>query len=168
MAKFSFSKVDAFKSAANENVKQVIDIQFPNELKKKASNLLVFIADDDPNVLQALNSYFNSLELHYDNSTYQIIVKNFATGNSCISALNENPDLVLIDYYLNKSVPGQEPGRLVIQQIHRARPEAKIFAYNTDQDPDLEGVKFIFETKACILEDSFRKQLNKEITPLLA
>ena len=168
MAKFSISKVDAFKSVANENAKQVIDIQFPNELKKKASNLLVFIADDDPNVLQTLNSYFNSLELHYKDNTYQIIVKNFATGNSCLSALHENPDLVLIDYYLNNSVPGQEPGRWVIEQIQVSQPEAKIFAYNTDKDPDLEGVNFIFETKASILEDTFREKFNKQIAPLLA
>ena len=168
MAKFSFSKIDAFKSATNENAKQVIDIQFPNELKKKASNLLVFIADDDPNVLQALNSYFNSLELHYGDETYQIAVKNFATGSSCLNALHEDPDLIFIDYYLNKSVPGQEPGRWVIQQIQDALPEVKIFAYNTDQDPDLKGVKFIFETKSSMLSDSFQERLNKEIAPLLA
>lgn len=55
--------------------------------------ILLFLVDDD-----AL--FLKSLEIEFAQST-QYAIKTFATGELCIDSMAQNPDIVVLDYYLN-------------------------------------------------------------------
>lgn len=54
----------------------------------------VFIVDDEPLLAEMLSDY-----LKEQDSTFSI--KSFSTGEACLQCLDEKPDLVVLDYYLN-------------------------------------------------------------------
>jgi DNA-binding NtrC family response regulator len=54
---------------------------------------LLFIVDDD-----AL--YLKSLEIEFAENTKSVI-RSFATGEECIEKLYQNPDIIILDYYLD-------------------------------------------------------------------
>ncbi len=54
----------------------------------------IFIVDDEPLLTEMLTDYLKDQD-----STLNI--KAFPTGEACLECLNENPDLVVLDYYLN-------------------------------------------------------------------
>jgi two-component system, OmpR family, response regulator len=55
--------------------------------------ILLFLVDDD-----AL--FLRSLEIDFAQSTTSDI-KTFANGEQCIENLSQNPDIIILDYYLN-------------------------------------------------------------------
>lgn len=60
---------------------------------KSEKKTLLFLVDDD-----AL--YLKSLEIEFlQSNEYEI--KTFATGELCIENLSQNPDIIVLDYYLN-------------------------------------------------------------------
>jgi len=55
--------------------------------------ILLFLVDDD-----AL--FLKSLEIEFAQSD-QYTIKTFATGELCLDSMAQNPDIVVLDYYLN-------------------------------------------------------------------
>jgi two-component system, OmpR family, response regulator len=55
--------------------------------------IMLFLVDDD-----AL--FLRSLEIEFAENT-QSIIKTFSTGELCLENLSQNPDVVILDYYLN-------------------------------------------------------------------
>jgi len=55
--------------------------------------ILIFLVDDD-----AL--FLKSLEIEFAENTGSV-VKSFATGEECLANIFQNPDVVILDYYLN-------------------------------------------------------------------
>lgn len=54
----------------------------------------IFIVDDEPLLLEMLVDYLLSRD---DNLT----IHTYPTGEKCLAHIKENPDLVILDYYLN-------------------------------------------------------------------
>ena len=54
----------------------------------------IFIVDDEPLLTEMLSDYLSE---HAAN----LSIKSFPTGESCLQHLDEKPDLVVLDYYLN-------------------------------------------------------------------
>ncbi|MDX1629274.1 MAG: hypothetical protein R3345_11280, partial [Fulvivirga sp.] len=136
MPRFSLSKVDRYRSERNKSEKDIIDIKFPTELKPQ--ELLVFIADDDPYFLQILNTHFSKLTLEVEDKFYSFDVKNFATGKSCIKALKDNPDLIFLNFYINKELGNAMSGRETLDAILDANPNQKVIILN-DLSEGLRG-----------------------------
>jgi two-component system, OmpR family, response regulator len=66
--------------------------------------ILLFLVDDD--VL-----FLKSLEIEFTQNT-KAKIKTFATGELCLQNISENPDIVVLDYFLNgvdkKAIDGLE------------------------------------------------------------
>jgi DNA-binding NtrC family response regulator len=66
--------------------------------------ILLFLVDDD-----AL--FLKSLTIDFAQNT-QSAIKTFATGEQCLENLNQNPDIIILDYHLNsinkKAINGLE------------------------------------------------------------
>lgn len=66
--------------------------------------ILIYIVDDDPLFLKAL-------EIEFTDNT-KSSVRTFSTGEECLENLNQIPDIIILDYYLNsvdkKAVNGLE------------------------------------------------------------
>jgi DNA-binding NtrC family response regulator len=55
--------------------------------------IVIFLVDDD--VL-----FLKSLEIDFAQNT-ESVIKTFATGEQCLENLSQNPDVIILDYYLN-------------------------------------------------------------------
>jgi two-component system OmpR family response regulator len=54
----------------------------------------IFIVDDEPLLTEMLSDYLKEKDSSLD-------VQSFPTGETCLDSLDQNPDLVVLDYYLN-------------------------------------------------------------------
>jgi DNA-binding NtrC family response regulator len=57
------------------------------------NKILLFLVDDD-----AL--FLKSLEIEFTDNT-ESIIKTFPTGELCLENISQNPDIIILDYYLN-------------------------------------------------------------------
>ena len=57
------------------------------------NKILLFLVDDD-----AL--FLKSLEIEFTDNT-ESIIKTFPTGELCLENISQNPDVIILDYYLN-------------------------------------------------------------------
>lgn len=57
------------------------------------NKILLFLVDDD-----AL--FLKSLEIEFIDNT-ESIIKTFPTGELCLENISQNPDIIILDYYLN-------------------------------------------------------------------
>lgn len=79
---------------------------------------LLFLVDDD-----AL--FLKSLEIEFAQNTTSVI-KTFATGELCLDGLAQNPDIIILDYYLNgvdkKAINGLE----TLDKIKTTHPQIPV------------------------------------------
>jgi len=75
-----------------------------NEKKK-----LIFLVDDD-----AL--YLKSLEINFLQSN-EYIVKSFGTAELCLDNLSQNPDVIILDYYLDGVVKNSMNGLYALYKM---------------------------------------------------
>lgn len=134
MPRFFLSKVDEYRNTQPQGA-DIIKLKFPSELKdipaSKKDDLLVFVVDDDPFFLQIINTHFSKLELKTDGEeTYKFKVKNFATGKSCLQNLHLNPDLILLNFYINKGLANEMSGKDILDHIVDTNPNQKILILN--------------------------------------
>ena len=89
---------------------------------------LIFIVDDDP-VITSL------VQARLENAGYKVRV--FAYGEECIAALDEDPDLIILDFYFIKA--GAEPmdGMAVFEEITRRAPELPVIMLSAQERGDV-------------------------------
>ncbi|MDW3651155.1 MAG: hybrid sensor histidine kinase/response regulator [Bacteroidia bacterium] len=75
----------------------------------------VFIVDDDPFIRRSLE-----IKLH-DNDQYDL--QSFNSGESCIQALAENPDLIIMDYNMGEHVMNGMEAMIKIKEL---RPSVEV------------------------------------------
>ncbi|MDF1558831.1 MAG: response regulator [Bacteroidales bacterium] len=85
---------------------------------------LIFVVDDDPLITTLVATRFES-------AGYR--VRAFAYGEECIAALDEKPDLIILDYYFVKE--GDEPmdGMAVFEGITRLAPEVPVIMLSAQE-----------------------------------
>jgi two-component system, OmpR family, response regulator len=66
-----------------------------SEAMKNSTELSVFLVDDDK---MFLTSLAHQLKTMFKSKTK---IQAFTTGEECLKHLNENPDIIILDYYLN-------------------------------------------------------------------
>jgi len=80
----------------------------------------VFLVDDDQLFLEALQHYLSTAE------KVNINTRNFTNGEECIEHLKENPDVIILDYYLNASSPKALNGIEVMKKIKASHPNIPV------------------------------------------
>ncbi|WP_223034250.1 response regulator [Hanstruepera marina] len=76
-------------------------------------NPTIFIVDDEPLLSEMLSDY---LREHHNGFN----IKSFPTGEACLQQLNENPDVIILDYYLNSKERDAANGIDILKEIkHR-------------------------------------------------
>jgi two-component system, OmpR family, response regulator len=78
---------------------------------------LIFVVDDDPLINSLIISRFTS-------EGYR--VEAFENGDDCLKALNENPDLIILDYFFVSEKKELMNGMEVFEKIKEARPETPV------------------------------------------
>jgi DNA-binding NtrC family response regulator len=76
--------------------------------------ILLFLVDDD--VL-----FLKSLEIEFAHNT-QSTIKAFPTGELCLENISQNPDIIILDYYLNSIDKDAINGLETLDKIKKANP----------------------------------------------
>lgn len=77
-----------------------------------SNNPTIFIVDDEPLLSEMLTDYL--LE-QYDGFN----IKAFPTGEACLQSMNEEPDIVVLDYYLNSKEKDAANGIDILKEIKK-------------------------------------------------
>ena len=81
------------------------------------SQKLIFIVDDDP--------FINMLVVkRFTNEGFRI--EAFSYGEECLSSLNKNPDLIILDYYFVNNDHKVMNGMEVFDKIKELKPEIPV------------------------------------------
>jgi two-component system, OmpR family, response regulator len=76
------------------------------------NKILLFLVDDD-----AL--FLKSLEIEFGDNT-QSVLQTYATGELCLENISQNPDVVILDYYLNSIDKNAINGLETLDRIKKA------------------------------------------------
>ncbi len=137
-----------------------------NFLKKlfssKAANTgLVFIVEDNA-------AYAKMLEFYIQNNFKNVKeIKIFPVGETALDELRRNPDVIIIDYFLNSRYHDAETGLETIKTIRAQKPEMNIIVLSAQSDVDvmLEAIEKYHCSYVRKNDQAFEKigELMKEI-----
>lgn len=137
-----------------------------NKLRKSGKKQLnVFVVDDDPNYLKLINHQLKTVMGNMVN------VHTFQSGDACMMNLHYNPDVVIMDQYLDEDNVSNT-GLNVMKQLKRISPDLYVLIISGKNDVELsikaikEGaLDFIHKGKNAIqrILNDFSKVLNRMI-----
>lgn len=76
---------------------------------------LIFLVDDDPMNNEMLKSHLEE--------KFKLDIKQFATGEDCIAALDQNPQYVILDFNLNSTKRDAKNGIEILKAIKEKNPD---------------------------------------------
>lgn len=85
----------------------------------ETKEMKVFLVDDDM-------FYLKILEHSISSKFPSIDIKLFQTGEACLEQMSSNPDVVILDYYLNSNQPSAQDGLTILKKIKQLSPETKV------------------------------------------
>lgn len=122
---------------------------------------IIFIVEDNEVYAKSLQTFINTRFPGIEE------IKIFRVGEMCLAELENNPGLVIMDYFLNSVYEAASNGLEIIKQIKELKPQTKIIALSS-QDKFSVVQEIIKEYGGYYVqkdEDAFIKveQLIKEI-----
>lgn len=85
----------------------------------------IFVVDDD-------NMYATMLADHLEEQG-KYAVRTFSTGEDCLNSLGDNPDFVILDYYLDSEVPGAKNGLEILQAIKKTDEDIRVIMLSSQE-----------------------------------
>lgn len=85
----------------------------------------IFVVDDD-------NMYATMLADHLEDQG-KYAVRTFATGEDCLANLGANPEVIILDYYLDSEVPGAQNGLEILKAIKKADEDVKVIMLSSQE-----------------------------------
>lgn len=92
---------------------------------------LIFVVEDDNFFLEVVTDDLA------ENDSYA--VKGFSTAEECLKNLHEKPDLIVLDYYLDKENANAMNGEEALVKILEHNPEAKVIMLSGQDSLGLAG-----------------------------
>lgn len=105
--------------------------------KEQEKTGLVFIVEDNKPYAETLKVFLGAEVPAIEE------MKLFPVGETCLLELKKNPDIIIIDYFLDSKYYDAETGLEIIKQIRTEKPEVNIILLSSQEDIDvvLEMVK---------------------------
>lgn len=88
----------------------------------------VFLVDDDPIFVSLLKEYLQKKE---------IALFVFSSGEECLKNLYQNPDIIVLDYYLDGDSPHAMNGLEVLKRIKRKFPDTEVIILSGQEQIDV-------------------------------
>ncbi len=95
----------------------------------KQAKLKVFLVDDDALFLKT-----EEIEMNRQN---EYSVQTFATGEQCIEHLSENPDVIILDYWLNGVKKDAMNGEQLLDKVKRFNSDIEVVILSEQQKIDV-------------------------------
>jgi DNA-binding NtrC family response regulator len=90
---------------------------------------MIFLVDDDP-------LFLKSLEIDFVQNT-ESSVKTFATGELCLESISQNPDIIILDYFLNSVDINAINGIETLDRIRAANPQIPVIMLSSQDKIDV-------------------------------
>ena len=95
---------------------------------KKENQIKIFIVEDN-------DVYAKSLQIFIKNCFPNIKeIKIFRIGELCLLELNHNPNIVIMDYFLNSKYEEAQNGLEIIKRIKAQKPKTNIIVVSAQKD----------------------------------
>ena len=78
----------------------------------------VFLVDDEPIQNEMLKDYLSE--------RFLFNIKTFDNGEDALKSMNQNPDIVVLDYHLSASKPNAKNGVEILKAIKENHPEVEV------------------------------------------
>jgi two-component system, OmpR family, response regulator len=93
------------------------------------NKILLFLVDDDALFLKALEIEFS---LNTDSE-----IQTFSTGEECLAGISQNPDVIILDYYLNSIDKNAINGLETLDRIKALNPELPVIMLSSQDSIDV-------------------------------
>ncbi len=121
---------------------------------------LIFVVEDDNFFLEVVTDDLA------ENESYS--VKGFSTAEACLENLHERPDLIVLDYYLDKEDPNAMNGQEALKKILAINPEMRVIMLSGQDSLGLAGDMIDSGATDYVIKDMDAvKILKKKITRAL-
>lgn len=85
----------------------------------------IFIVDDDEMLTEAMSDYLTR------DTPHKISI--FHTGEECVKHISENPDVIILDYYLNTVKSDAANGLEVLEAIRKHLPNTRFIMLSSQE-----------------------------------
>ncbi|MEM9391119.1 MAG: hypothetical protein AAGA02_11630, partial [Bacteroidota bacterium] len=92
----------------------------PSELraaKAKADKFLIFVVDDDPHLLQAINTQLAEIRITEHSENLELSVSIYATGRSALRDMGLRPDVIFLNPDVNRGIKNALSGVEIVDEI---------------------------------------------------
>lgn len=86
----------------------------------------IFIVDDEPLLSEMLTDYLMG-------QNPGLIIKSFPTGEACLKNLYEDPDAIILDYYLNSREKDALNGIDILKEIKRQKKSLPVIMLSSQE-----------------------------------
>jgi DNA-binding NarL/FixJ family response regulator len=101
-----------------------------------AKLISLFIVDDNESFLKLVENHLvNKQKAEILKVNYKITT--FTNGEECIASLDENPDIILLDYYLNSDHGSFMNGDEVFKKIIEINPQQKVVMLSGQEESSI-------------------------------
>ncbi|GAB4487787.1 MAG: hypothetical protein OHK0019_03330 [Saprospiraceae bacterium] len=84
----------------------------------------IFVVDDD-------NMYATMLADHLEERGF--VSKTFSTGEDCLAHLDDKPDVIILDYYLDSEIPGAKNGLEILKDIKKKDEDIRVIMLSSQE-----------------------------------
>ncbi|GIV33244.1 MAG: hypothetical protein KatS3mg031_0779 [Chitinophagales bacterium] len=88
--------------------------------KYKGRSFKVFLVDDDQKHLLLLKEHLSK------HLPYEVAIETITDGQECLNRLNENPDIIILDYYFDGISDDAPNGVEILKKLKHTRPEIPV------------------------------------------
>jgi DNA-binding NarL/FixJ family response regulator len=85
----------------------------------------IFIVDDDEMLTETLSDYLTRKVAHD--------ISVFHTGEDCLEKIDEQPDVIILDFYLNTVNKDALDGLEILKAIRKHRPNARVIMLSSQE-----------------------------------
>ncbi len=85
----------------------------------------IFIVDDDEMLTEALSDYLTRKVAHN--------ISVFSTGEDCLQHLSENPEVIILDFYLNSVKKDAANGLEVLEAFRKHLPNTRFIMLSSQE-----------------------------------
>lgn len=86
---------------------------------KMSLKKVIYIVEDD--------EFYRQMLVEHLSKNYAYKVTAFGTGEACLEHLHiEKPDVIILDYFLNKSEPSAASGLVILEKIRKLLPAVHV------------------------------------------
>ena len=85
----------------------------------------IFIVDDDKMLTEALSDFLTRKVQHR--------ITTFHTGEECLHHLSENPDIIILDYYLNTEKKDAASGLEILEIVKKNSPRSHVIMLSSQE-----------------------------------